>query len=60
MVRKWGQSGPMEMVGKWPFFRDIIVFQQRKMGGTVRKEGPCPMDFNPGDGSGMLLQNVDI
>jgi hypothetical protein len=61
MVRKWSQSGPVEIVGReMAFFRDTTVFQQRKNGVTVRKDSPGPMDCIPEDESSILLQNVDI
>jgi hypothetical protein len=55
MVRTWGRSGPIEMVGrKMAFFRDTTICQQ-KFGGTARKEG-----FNPEGGGSAPLKNADI
>jgi hypothetical protein len=59
MVRKQGQSEAMEIVSrKWPFPGTPLFFNKGRCV-KLRKEGSCPMDFNPEDGSSMLLQNVD-
>jgi hypothetical protein len=60
MVRKWAKSWPIEMVcRKTAFLGDTTVYQQ-KLGGTVRKEGPCPIRFNPEGGGSVILKNADI